>query len=185
MGNSDWTVVPPWRPINTPAAALSTGPDKLRKVIAELAVETSPRYKAVDLCTWCNIFVWDVTRQMRCEIPHWVKDGAAADPGQGNELTANGMHKWLKKYGPANGWHPAERLAALDAAARGHVVVVCYNSHSSRPGHIAIVLPEGTIAQAGRENFVGKTIREGFGTLPVEFFVQVRGPHLEGGSNGV
>lgn len=181
MSDSSWTLVPPWRPINTPSASLPLGADKMRRVVDELQVETAQRYKADSKRTWCNIFVWDVTRQMGCEIPHWVKDGAASDPGQGSELTANGINKWLKKFGPANGWHQADRLTALDAASRGHVVVASYNSQSSSSGHIAIVLPEGTIAQAGRENFVGKTIREGFGSLPVEFFVQVRGPHLEGG----
>ena len=176
-----WLSVPAWVPIDIPSAKLTLGPEKYRHVLRDLQVEKSPRYKARDGLTYCNIFLWDYTRAMGCEIPHWTfKDGSDATPGaQGAlELNANRTIDWLDKHGPNEGWVDADRQTAFDAASRGHVVVVGWHSKSPKPGHVAVLLPEGTIAQAGRRNFVGETIEQGFGKLPVRYWVQARGPHL-------
>lgn len=170
----DFKNVPPHRPIRIPAASLAFSADKQRQVINELDVEHSPRYKAGGGKTYCNIFVSDFLDAMGLPPTH-IEGGV--------EFNANMMIEWLgSPKGEGTGWVKADRADALDAAARGHVVLVAYYNHNinpitkrERPGHIAIVLPEGTIAQAGRQNFVGKTIREGFGTLPVVFYVQTRG----------
>jgi hypothetical protein len=70
---------------------------------------------------------------------------------------------------------------ATDAAARGHLVVVGWDSKGKGSGHVAILLPEGPIAQAGRKNFVGRTVAEGFGKYPVRFFIQANSglPHAK------
>lgn len=176
-----WLDTPAWVPIDIPASKLPRSEQKLRQALKELAVEKSPRYKAREGQTWCNIFVSDITRALGCEIPHWVApDGSPADPGKGKEQNANRMFDWLKgEPGASRGWVEADRQTAMDAAARGHTVVVAWHSGSVKPGHIALLLPEGTIAQAGRRNFVGESISQGFGSLPVTFFVQARGPHSE------
>lgn len=175
---SSWFAVDPWKPIDVPASKLPHTPDKLRAVLRDLAVEKSQRYKAREGQTWCNIFLWDVCRAMGCEIPHWVdKDGNRADVGKGRELSANGMVRWLDEHGARHGWVDADRETAMDAAARGHVVVLGWDSKSAKSGHVAVMLPEGTIAQAGRRNFVGETISQGFGALPVRFWIQAKGPH--------
>lgn len=167
----------PWLRIQTEAALLPPSPDKLRRVIDELDVETAPRYKAKNGQTFCNIFVTDVCDAMGFAPSHWVdKEAGKPTPnGTGIELNANGICRWLNKFGPNEGWVQADRKAAMDAAARGHLVIVGWDSKAATPGHVAILLPEGTIAQAGRTNFVGKTIREGFGKLEVTFWVQSRG----------
>lgn len=165
--------VVPWKPIVTRASSLKPGEGKLRAVVDELDVENAKRYKAANGQTFCNIFVTDMCDAMGFLPSHWVTaDGERAEVGKGVELNANGMCLWFNKFGPAHGWVNADRATAMDAASRGHLVVVGWNSKSSKPGHVAILLPEGTIAQAGRTNFVGRTIREGFGELPVTFWIQ-------------
>jgi hypothetical protein len=167
---------PPWEDILIPAASLPPSGEKLHKVIAELDVEKSPRYAPKPGATFCNIFASDVITAMGFGPGHWVhEDGSPAKLGEGTELSANGMARWFGTHGAGRGWMSTDKDTAFSAAERGHLVVVTYDSKSGKPGHIAVMLPEGTIAQAGRTNFVGRTLREGFGALPVSFWVQMRG----------
>jgi hypothetical protein len=178
MSDEHWTTTPPWREITIPASELPQGDNKLRQVLAELDPVGAPRYKRTANGTSCNIFVWDFTRAMGCEIPHWVRaDGRQSQVGKGRELNANGICRWLKTAGPREGWVGADRKTAVDAAARGHVVVLGWDSGNTSPGHVAVMLPEGTIAQTGATHFVGKTVREGFGTKQPEFFIFAPGAH--------
>lgn len=178
LNNESWKQMPPWQPIDIPSTKLASGDPKIRKVLEELDPGNAPRYKRTANGTTCNIFVWDYTRAMGCEIPHWVTStGDAAPVGKGRELNANGIVRWLAKHGPPRGWIEADRQTAMDAAARGHTVVVGWDSQSSAPGHVAILLPEGTIAQTGAKNFIGRSIREGFGTRAVVFYIYAPGTH--------
>lgn len=177
---------PAWLPIDPPSKKLPLTANKLHAVVKELDVEKSPRYAAVDGKTKCNIFVWDVTRAMGCEIPHWVThlpDGAPTSPGSTNaELSANGIVRWLETRGQESyGWTEVDKATAFDAAARNHVVILGWDAGGRKTGHVAILLPEGTIAQAGAKNFVGGTARQGFGDkLPnVRYFVQALHRHAE------
>lgn len=174
MDDMDFRSTPPWQNIKPPAGELPAHPGKLRAVIEELDVANAPRYRPGPGVTWCNIFVTDVITAMGFEPGHWVQaDGTPAPVGSGKELNANGLVRWLIEYGPVKGWIEADKATATDAAARGHLVVVGYDSKSNKPGHVAVMLHEGTIAQAGRRNFVGETVRSGFGALPVRYFVQM------------
>lgn len=176
MNQLDNKKTEPWKYIEIEASKLPAGPDKLRRVIDELDVENAPRYKARKGATFCNIFVSDVCDAMGFQPSHWVtKEGEQAGVGEGVELNANGMCRWFKAHGARHGWVEADRKTAMDAAARGHFVVAGWDSKTEKPGHVAVLLPEGTIAQAGRTNFVGKTIREGFGDLRPSFWIQARG----------
>lgn len=166
----DFKNVPPYKSIRIPAAELPFSAAKQRQILKELDVENSPRYKPGAGKTYCNIFVSDFLDALG--LPPTHTEG-------GVELSANAMIEWLASpKGAGTGWVQADRQTALDAAARGHVVLVSYfQTAKGRSGHIAVVLPEGTIAQAGKSNFMGGTIRSGFGDLPLIFFVQSRGPH--------
>lgn len=177
MDQLDHKNTPAWKYIKIKAADLPPGPEKLRRVIDELDVENAARYARKGPQTFCNIFVSDVCDAMGFAPSHWVNPdtGEQAGFGEGIELNANGMCSWFKQFGAKHGWIEADRITAMDAAARGHLVVLGWDSKTNKPGHIAVLLPEGTIAQAGRTNFVGKTISEGFGKLPVKFWIQSRG----------
>jgi hypothetical protein len=131
-------------------------------VIAQFPVTTSARYLPANGVTWCNIYAWDVSRALGCEIPHWW---------QGREQTANNLVDWLSSVGPDYGWAECNEDQALDNANNGLPTFVTYKNQGGH-GHIAVVLPGGslTIAQAGLSNFVGKPLTSGFGNLPVQFF---------------
>lgn len=177
MTDASYKNEPPWRPIVLPQSKLPTSADKLRIIIDALDVEHAARYRPSSYGTYCNIFAQDVISNMGYHPGHWVRpeDGGPAEVGKGQELSANLMARWFEEFGAAQNWVLADRKTAMDAAARGHLVVVIWDSQGEGPGHVAILLREGTIAQAGRTNFVGRTIREGFGDRPVKFWIQARG----------
>jgi len=90
-------------------------------------------------------------------------------------LLANAQQEWLCTRGTNLDWHPVTSpLKAQELANEGELVVVtCKNPNPAMPGHIAIVRPctksdqeilaEGPqVIQAGAENHVSTTVREGF-----------------------
>lgn len=164
-----WKTTPPWQSIDLPPALTKT----LHTIVGALDVENALRYRQKPGATYCNIFVSDVTRAAGQEVPHVISTitGEAAELGSRNsrEMRANDMVRWLADL--KHGWREASRADAFDSARDGWLVVVCWDSQSIKPGHIAILLPEGTIAQAGAKNFVGGTVAQGFGNLPVRYFV--------------
>jgi hypothetical protein len=165
---------PPWRALgaavqNAPGAR---DPFLYDSVINQLRVAEHPRYRhdqqGLDE-TYCNIFVWDVTRAMGAEIPHWVDAaGNPAPDGTGRELDANALIEWLESCGPAHGWEPVDEEAAQSLANRGRPVVAAWVNPGGI-GHVAIVRPgeisdvEGpVIAQSGARNFNRGTVEQGF-----------------------
>lgn len=149
------------------------------QVINQFAVGNNPRYLAGRGKTYCNIFMWDVTRAMDAEIPHWIDDaGDIATPGErgAQEITINGGIVWLNRFGDAHGWNPCSQDEAQDAANQGKVAVVTFKNPTGH-GHTAVVRPGNinskgaTTAQAGRHNFNLGHVRDGFGNLsPLQFF---------------
>lgn len=134
---------------------------KLREVISQFNVETAERYEPFrNGKTYCNIFVWDVTSAMGCEIPHYV-DPSTGEPRTypdvkgAKELSASGIEDWLVKYGPEYGWREvgaeeaqgyanAGKAAVTTAGSLEHVQVVC---PSESGGYDA--LRGVSVAQAG------------------------------------
>jgi hypothetical protein len=173
--NAAWPVDPPLS---------STAGDRSRAlyddVINQFAVAANKRYRVRDLNkdgyddTFCNIFVWDVTRAMGAEIPHWVDErGNGVAPGKGTELNANGVVWWLGTHGGRHGWVEASAEEAQARANRGEPAVAAWHSGSGAPGHVAIVRPGSydpangpTIAQSGAKNFNLGTVEQGFGSTP-------------------
>lgn len=151
--------------------------EQTRKVIAQFQVATNPRYTPRDLNkdgvqdTFCNIFLWDYTRAMGAEIPHWAgANGAVTAVGMGRELNANATVDWVRNHGPAAGWRKLTESEAREAAAQGYPAVVLWQHHGGI-GHVAVVYPTPglndvtLIAQAGSKNFEGKMLKAGFGRL--------------------
>lgn len=158
-----------WYPVTAPytSGSLDRSRGAYEKVIAQFEVERNPRYRPTAEKTWCKTYVWDVTRAMGAEIPHWW---------MGKELTANEAIQWLAgANGSAHGWRQelnsdAARIAALSGRP---TIVVWRNPIASKPGHMAIVLPDSNelvISQAGASNFARARINVGFGDKPVTFW---------------
>jgi peptidoglycan hydrolase-like protein with peptidoglycan-binding domain len=152
-------------------------------VINQFAVGNNGRYTPRDSSgdgvrdTFCNIFVWDVTRAMGAEIPHWVNNsGNPVGVGQGRELSANGTVDWLHQNGNRHGWKKVSAQEAQQLANQGHPAVAVWKNQGGI-GHVAVVRPgevtsQGpAIAQAGGRNFNKGHVKDSFGNAPVEYWV--------------
>lgn len=157
-----WLAAQP--PVQCPRSAALT-----HILVRQFSVDRNVRYaKTTDGRTWCNIFVSDVTASMGCEIPHWVT--AAGRPtthtdkdNQARELTANQMQDWLLEMGAKFGWRQVPHGEAIQRADAGFPTVASWKNPKG-PGHIAMVMPGGQIAQAGAVNFSLGQLEYGFGT---------------------
>lgn len=159
--------------VNRSAAALE-------QVINQLAVGYNPRYLPGGGFTYCNIFVWDVTRALDCPIPHWITAaGVITEPAAPGafEININGGCDWMANYGVAShNWSKIDATAAQQYANQGKVAVALWKNPTHGHGHTAIVRP-GTLtargpatAQAGSTNFNDGHLTDGFGNLRPLFY---------------
>ncbi|MFP2932068.1 peptidoglycan-binding protein [Pyxidicoccus sp. 3LG] len=161
--------------------------DTYNQVINQFAVGNNPRYTPRDSSgdgvkdTFCNIFLWDVTRAMGAEIPHWVDaNGNSVAPGKGREMNANATVDWMKKHGESKGWRKVSAEEAQKMANAGHPSVALWKNPSGI-GHVGVIRPgevtsQGpAMAQAGGSNFNNKHVKDGFGNRPVEYWVNDSG----------
>lgn len=156
-------------------------PRNLEDVVRALRVDTDPRYAPRDLNadgtreTFCNIFLWDFSRAMGVEIPHWVDaQGCPCAPGKGLELNANATVRWMVSYGvPHYGWEQVLEPVARARVLRGEPTVALWQNHSGI-GHVAALVPARTgetyIAQAGAACFSRGPLSRGFGRLSPVFY---------------
>jgi hypothetical protein len=153
-----------WRP-TTPIVTSDLSdrsPERYRSVINQFRVESAERYRPFrNGSTYCNIFVWDVTRAMGAEIPMYTDPATGAprfypDIRGARSMGAIAMCDWLEKHGPAHGWREVDaetaqlhanegRPAVTSAGSLGHVQMVC----PSRDG-LFDPIRGVSIAQAGR-----------------------------------
>ena len=162
----------------------SRSPEAYKEVLADLDVENRKRYQPRNGSTWCNIYVWDATKAMGCEIPHYYdpktgqglsRDYCLKNPGSYLEMSANRMTTWLTKYGAQNGWIECDQATAIAMANKGMPTVVA----ATTTGHVGMVVPQNEgdtgvmISQAGASNFDYGAQRNGFGNYPVKYFYHV------------
>jgi hypothetical protein len=139
-----------------------------RNVIDQFNVERNPRYtvnKNGNNDTYCNIYLWDVTRAMNAEIPHYVDPQTLdarsyPDTSGARELNANGIYDWLGQKGQEYGWVQVSPEQAQIYANRGMPVVTAWKNPDGGHGHVQVVCPSEdgvydasrgvTVAQAGR-----------------------------------
>lgn len=145
--------------------------------VRQFDVVNNPRYvrghahlPGVSKETYCNVFLWDVTVAMRCEVAHWVDPatGVEMPRGKGVELTANGVCDWFATHALKFGWMTCSCAKAMERATQGFPTCVVWKNPGGI-GHVAVVLP-GTdhchIAQAGGTNFFDQPLVKGFGGIP-------------------
>lgn len=158
------------------------------EVIDQFAVEVNPRYRPRDYDTYCNIFVWDVTRAMGAEIPHLVgENGEPVSTYQGRWLSANDTNQWLNVYGPWYGWREVSAEEAQALANLGHPIVASVHNdtetdawHTEAVGHMGIVrpgeMPNGpALAQAGIHNLDHAHVYDHFPIEGTKFFANDTG----------
>ena len=156
-----------WKPVSPAFVSNETdrSPERLRQVIDQFGVETSIRYQPYKRGgdTYCNIFLWDVTSALGCEIPHFVDPATGLsrrypDIKGAVELNAVATEDWLVRYGRAYGWREANALTAQHYANQGKPAVTT----AGDIGHVQVVCPSKgngydpvrgvTVAQAGARN---------------------------------
>ena len=115
-------------------------PETYRMVINQFAVGHNPRYEpdAPDKPRG-HIFIWDVSRAMNCEIPHFV--GA-------KEMSLAQTVDWLRHEGPMRGWTRASIPDAHEAAQQGMLAVLVPKDIKLK--QLAIVLPDPETAPDGK-----------------------------------
>jgi hypothetical protein len=144
--------------------------EQLNRIIAQFDVESTARYTPHKYGgdTYCNIFVWDVTSALGCEIPHWV-DSQTGAPRQfpdiegAYEMGANATYKWLDEHGSDYGWVEVTAEQAQMYANQGYPAVTTWKNPGGGAGHVQIVRPSEdgafdasrgvAVAQAGGHNY--------------------------------
>lgn len=149
------------------------------EVLDQFKVETNPRYTPENGQTFCNIFVWDASRAMGAEVPHWVKpDGS---PGThvfpSEETTANKLFDWFPTHGVRFGWSLCGPTQAQASANAGNpTVAVWKNPRPGASGHVAMVVPGEWqyggpwVMQAGRINYRRAKCSQAFGAYTPYFW---------------
>ena len=110
--------------------------------------------------TFCNFFVKDVTDTMGVGVRYSV---------------ANDIIEGLKKE-PA-GWKNVNAAEAAKAAARGEPTIVGWiqppdpKTGKNRPGHVAMMRPNGQVANVGSSNNINVAVSKAFpGLSPLHYF---------------
>ncbi|MFZ2875845.1 MAG: hypothetical protein WAZ94_15320 [Phycisphaerales bacterium] len=172
----NWMPDDAWWSLTPPITGGSTNRSSqlLEQILDQFDVETSKRYRRAPEGTKCNIFVWDATRALACEVPQ--RELTSRGLVQQN---ANAMCDWLLgNMGRQHAWNEVAEHVARSRADSGFPVVVTQKNPGGI-GHIAMGTraPEGAepgklwIAQAGGKNFRRGRVLEGFlATIPVRFF---------------
>lgn len=136
-------------------------------LIKQFGVTVNPRYSDdAPGKVRGHIFVWDVSRAMNCEIPHFV--GA-------KELTLAQTCDWLRHEGPMRGWKRVSGADIFEAANSGRLVIAL--PRETRTKHIAVVLPQAMPDDSSPrltgiclKRDVNVHPREMFGAKPVDCF---------------
>jgi hypothetical protein len=142
-----------------PSRAGTTAPQlaaSLGKIVDWLAPgdTTHKRYQPTAHATFCNIYAHDYCHLAGVYLPRvwwnsaaltkWAA-GVTVEPKYGvtiEEMTANALVSWLKKYGATFGWRPGNSLTELqDEANKGSVVLIAGRAAVGH-GHIVAVVPE-------------------------------------------
>ena len=170
-----------WIPVDAPLQNQpgQRDPHRYDQVLNQFGVGSNPRYRPRGGNTYCNIFVWDATRAMGAEIPHWVDQrGRPAGVGAAGawEMDANDTNRWLNNQGAASGWRKVSASEAQRHANTGSPAVVSWKNPGGighigmvRPGEITSAGP--AMAQAGSRNFNSGHVADGFGRRRVEYWI--------------
>ena len=105
-----------------------------------------------------HIFVWDVSRAMNCEIPHFV--GA-------KELTLAQTCDWLRHEGPMRGWKRVSDADVVEAANSGRLVVALPRELKNK--QIAVIAPQEP-ADDGAPRLTGICLRRATDAHPRDMF---------------
>lgn len=158
-----------WKAVNAPVQSRQRRRSArvLWSLLDQFAVAHNPRYEA-PAGERAHVFVWDVSRAMECEVPHFRA---------GREMTAIQTVDWMRVEGSTRGWRRTNAQAAMEAADRGELVLAFARDIKQRL--VAIVRPGGAgddglprVATAGPKRNNEASVRVAIGNS-VEYFVHL------------
>ncbi len=143
-------------------------PDVYKNVLNQFAVGSNPRYVEDGPGKQrAHIFVWDVSRAMNSEIPHFI--GA-------KELTIAATCDWLRHEGPMRGWRRTDQGSGVEAADQGMLVIAVPKDVSVKM--LAVVRPidrapdgKPMVAAAGFKRGNSISLKDALEVFAVEYFV--------------
>jgi hypothetical protein len=150
-----------WKAVQAPVQSREgkRSRELLEQVIRQFAVATNPRYgEDAPGRPRSHIFVWDVSRAMGCEIPHFV--GA-------KELTLAQTCDWLRHEGPMRGWKRVNEFEVLDAVDQGQLVVALPKEIKVKA--LAVVAPQSAPTD-GKPRLTGACVKRGAGLTAMDCF---------------
>ena len=161
-----------WKAVNAPlqSRAGRRSASVYRNLIDQFAVTNNRRY-VPDAAgkTRMHVFIWDVTRAMSCEVPHFLG---------GREMTAGQTVDWVRFTGPTQGWRPANAGLAAAAADRGEAALALPKDPKVKM--IAIVRPGGLdaegfprVAAACAQRGSDLSLSDALSTRLVEYFIHL------------
>ncbi|MBS1149205.1 MAG: Muramidase (flagellum-specific) [Myxococcaceae bacterium] len=131
-----------WKAVQAPVQSREgrRSAELYQTVINQFAVGKNPRYEndAPDKPRG-HIFVWDVSRAMNCEIPHFA--GA-------KELSLGQTVDWLRHEGPMRGWTRASVEDAHQQAQAGMLAVAIPRDLKIK--QLAVLLPDEETSPDGK-----------------------------------
>lgn len=150
-----------WKAVQAPVQSQQAHRTKAlyTRVVQQFGIRENPRY-ADDGPGKIrgHIFVWDVSRAMGCEIPHFL--GA-------KELTLAQTCDWVRHEGPMRGWKRALDGEAVMRANEGKMVVAL--PREQRIKFIAIVVPQAPPTD-GSPRLMGIGLRREAAAHPRDLF---------------
>jgi len=101
-------------------------------VVKQFGVTVNPRYDDdAPGKMRGHIFVWDLSRAMNCEIPHFVGP---------KELTLAQTCDWLRHEGPMRGWKRVTEGEIIERANEGKLVIAL--PRETRTKYLGVVMPQ-------------------------------------------
>jgi hypothetical protein len=159
-----------WKAVQAPVQSREgrRSVEMLTAVLAQFAVGNNPRYDPDGPGKpRGHIFLWDVSRAMNCEVPHFV--GA-------KELSLPQTVDWVRHEGPMRGWVRGGAEEALNAAQSGMLAVALPKDIKLK--QLAIVLPDlpppggkPRVAAAGLKKGSNLALNEALGVFVAEYFI--------------
>lgn len=159
-----------WKAVQAPVQSREgrRSVEMLTAVLAQFAVGNNPRYEPdAPGKPRGHIFLWDVSRAMNCEVPHFV--GA-------KELSLAQTVDWVRHEGPMRGWVRGGPEEAINAAQSGMLAVALPKDIKLK--QLAIVLPEDPdpngkprVAAAGIRKGSNLALNEALGVFVAEYFI--------------
>jgi hypothetical protein len=142
--------------------------DLLQQVINQFAVGNNPRYTPDGPDRGrAHILIWDVSRAMNCEVPHFVGI---------KELTLGQTVDWLRHEGPVRGWMKGGAPEAVNAAREGLMVIAVPKEVRIKQMGVVTTLPpdpDGRPRLAAAAMKVGNnlSVYEALGVYAADYFI--------------